>query len=422
MHLYLTTYRGTGNILGKDDPFVPRGYEQPGASSLDLREDASQPGQCLVAVPVRDDTIGDYLGETPDGVKEDIWTSVRDVSVASKQTLQSKLDVSLQSTDVTSMVVELVAPKVRPTVEGLNEIWFAGGRFWKQPVLRGGSTFADTFVDSNGTLLSAHTPTGPNNGFAWVNGPGLGDGYDISGNAAGRHTGGLDLAIVDTDLTTLDEYAQITFTLDDTFGNWIAQGVCVRYRPDGTFGSGTVEWYRAQYFSITGGDWTTRKMSGGAETAIGTDTIGSPVVAGDVLRIEANGTTIRRLRNGVVQDTTTDSSIATYKRAAIFDSNGSGGAIARFSPFECGDLGATGYTLAASAGAFSIGGTAAALKYARVMPAAVGSYAISGTAAALKYARKFAVDPGAVLITGAAANLRYSAAAVGKRLARIIGG
>ena len=63
-HHYLAPYVGTGTFA---DAFRPRGSEQPGWSAIDLRPNgAVATGLALMAVPVRDDTIGSYLGETGD--------------------------------------------------------------------------------------------------------------------------------------------------------------------------------------------------------------------------------------------------------------------------------------------------------------------------------------------------------------------
>lgn len=73
-------------------------------------------------------------------------------------------------------------------------------------------------------------------------------------------------------------------------------------------------------------------------------------------------------------------------------------------------------TLTAGVGSYTMTGTAATLKYGRILPAAVGSYSITGTAATLKYGRTIAAAVGSYAITGTAAGLKRGytlAAAVG---------
>jgi hypothetical protein len=65
------------------------------------------------------------------------------------------------------------------------------------------------------------------------------------------------------------------------------------------------------------------------------------------------------------------------------------------------------YTLTASPGAFSVSGTAASLKYGRVLQAASGSFAVTGTTATLKRGYRLQADVGSFGLSGTAATLRY---------------
>lgn len=69
--------------------------------------------------------------------------------------------------------------------------------------------------------------------------------------------------------------------------------------------------------------------------------------------------------------------------------------------------GATSYTLTAAAGAFALTGTAASLKYGRVLQAASGSFAVTGTAATLRKGYSLQASSGSFATTGTAATLRY---------------
>jgi hypothetical protein len=67
----------------------------------------------------------------------------------------------------------------------------------------------------------------------------------------------------------------------------------------------------------------------------------------------------------------------------------------------------TSYTLTADPGSFSATGTAASLKYGRVLQAASGSFAVTGTAATLKKGYSLQAGSGSFSATGTAATLRY---------------
>lgn len=77
---------------------------------------------------------------------------------------------------------------------------------------------------------------------------------------------------------------------------------------------------------------------------------------------------------------------------------------------------ATGYTLAAAAGAFVLSGQAAALKTGRRLSAAAGSFGLSGQAASLKAGRLLSSGAGAFVESGQAAALR-----AGRRLTSAVG-
>jgi hypothetical protein len=66
----------------------------------------------------------------------------------------------------------------------------------------------------------------------------------------------------------------------------------------------------------------------------------------------------------------------------------------------------TSYTLSTSPGSFVITGTAAALKYNRVLPASSGSFVVSGTTATLKRGYSLQSASGSVSVSGTAASLK----------------
>ena len=70
-----------------------------------------------------------------------------------------------------------------------------------------------------------------------------------------------------------------------------------------------------------------------------------------------------------------------------------------------GPFGSTSYTLSASAGAYTLTGTAVTLRWAHKVTAASGSYVWTGTSAGLKLGRKVGAGSGAYVWTGTDATL-----------------
>jgi hypothetical protein len=79
----------------------------------------------------------------------------------------------------------------------------------------------------------------------------------------------------------------------------------------------------AYYLYINQGARTARiwKVDAGSFSAVGSEISIPAVVAGQVFRLEVEGTTLRAYRNGTLIDTTTDSSHASGQPGFLFDSN-----------------------------------------------------------------------------------------------------
>ena len=137
-HLYLAPYVGTGVVglfKGKfvQDPWRPRGSEQPGWAAIDLRPGGvGLSGFALMLVPVRDNTIGDYLGG-----------DVTETSLTTKSTMESKLGVTLQETVTAKMLAELLLvhgkddgtrwKNLSTERDGMYRLWLGG----KTPLWQG---------------------------------------------------------------------------------------------------------------------------------------------------------------------------------------------------------------------------------------------------------------------------------------------
>ena len=179
------------------------------------------------------------------------------------------------------------------------------------------------FNDSNGEL-SAHANDDGGSGhlqgtWAWTE---LGGDLDVVSNAL-QFTATQATARADADLSSGDHYSQAA----QTGGGGTAGPL---FRKDST---ATLTYYAVR---VASDEWLTTKVSAGTFTGIGTDTTGLTLVAGDVLKGEASGTTISRYRNGSLQNSVTDSAIGSNLRCGIWSNNTN----RVMDSFEAGDLAA----------------------------------------------------------------------------------
>jgi hypothetical protein len=133
--------------------------------------------------------------------------------------------------------------------------------------------------------------------------------FDIITNAAEAASND-DTMDNTSDLASADHYAQVKLL------NVIAEpgdtmGVRARSHPtDDTQ-------YRAWNDVRAGTDaWNTSKRVLGTDTAIGAETL-VEIVAGDVIKVQADGSSISRYRNGALQETLTDTSITGNLRTGV---------------------------------------------------------------------------------------------------------
>ncbi|MCH8141010.1 MAG: hypothetical protein IH908_05375 [Proteobacteria bacterium] len=106
----------------------------------------------------------------------------------------------------------------------------------------------------------------------------------------------------DTALSSGNHWSQIVIPTAAMGNTSICGPIC---RKDG---SATLTMYTSFYRDRSTDDFRTQKRVDGVNTNIGTDTVAS-ASDGDVLRIEANGSTIRRILNTVEQDSVSDTDI-----------------------------------------------------------------------------------------------------------------
>jgi hypothetical protein len=157
----------------------------------------------------------------------------------------------------------------------------------------------DAFTDTNGTVLTSHS-----GGVTWSGMTGASTGCEVQTNAAqssGAGNGGHNRDSGNT--YNNDQYAQITTT--NAAGDKGQIGPAVRCA------SGAFTKYG---YEITANGREFYKRVAGTYTGLGATFVGATAVDGDVVRLEANGTTITPKLNGSIDSghgAVTDSSIAS---------------------------------------------------------------------------------------------------------------
>jgi len=332
-HLYLAPYVGAGKPL---DPFRPRGSEQPGWAAIDLRPDgAIAAGRALVLVPVRDDTIGDYLGGSLD-----------EVSTTVKSKIESKLGVTLKETTTRRMFAECLLvhgredgtrwKPLRVQRDGKYRVWLGGKTpLWEANTLAGGSSIADTFNRADSDLDGS---TSSDAQFIWSEV--LGTGFTVASNQCSSTSNSGELeARAQFDLATDDHYAQVALVSLDTSANAQGGPVC-RFAA----AASTYYFHRAVIVASSSlNDHRLSKSIAGSITDLATDA--TDVVNGEVLKVQADADQISAYRNGTLLiGPVTDTSIAGNLRCGLWALT-SGAVTAIFDSFEAGDLAAAGLSI-----------------------------------------------------------------------------
>lgn len=296
-HVYLAPYVGVGS---DEDPYRPRGSEQSRWSAIDLRPNSTiLAGRALVAVPVRDDTIGIYLGDAPD-----------EVSAAIKTAVESRFGLTLTATRLRHIIPELLIAHAREDStrwrplramrDGMFRVYL-GGLWWEAKSLSGGSTITESFNTTDSTTL------GPD--LTWTE---LSGDWTVAGNQAVCVGSGTSLARADSDLATADHYAQAVMTAL-TYSQTVGIGVICRKDSTTTV---THYLFWAAIDSSTNGHSGYKALSGTFTQLGSTDT--TDFVANEVMRVEANGSTITFKINGVTSvGPVTDTAITGNLRTGI---------------------------------------------------------------------------------------------------------
>ena len=331
MPYYIAPYIGTGTFL---EPFRPRGSDQAGWSAIDLRPDGGATlgggglNACLLHLPLADPDPQLRLMSLDRA--DSIGPGLRQAIVARLGLLA---DPASGRWDDLAAELLLGPPPggwkpIRPTIEGAFEVWL-GGLLKRLPVVRGGSSISESFNQADNTIL------GPDLSWTEVSG----SWSTISNQAALGTTSGTALhsARAGTTLATVDQYGQVTVVALSASDTDSVAGAATR------FAAAASTFYTAHIRQgTTGSDFArSQKQIAGSDTTIGSNT-NITWASTDTIKIEANGTTIKRYYNGSVQDTVTDTAIDGVtvggKQGGICGYNSSVANGARVDVFEAADL------------------------------------------------------------------------------------
>ena len=338
-HLYLAPYVGTGVVglaKGKfvQDPWRPRGSEQPGWAAIDLRPGGvGLSGFALMSVPVRDDTIGEYLGG-----------DVTEKSFATKNALESKLGIVLQEIVTKQMLAELLLvhgkddgtrwKNLRVHRDGMYRLWLGGKTpLWVGKTLSGGASAVDTFNRADANLDGSTSSDGQ---FTWSETQGTG--WTIATNALWLPaSSGICAARAQFDLASDDHYSQA----DVTGLNGILNA---QVGPTCRHSTSAVTYYLHRVI-VTGSlnEHALTKVIAGSFTDLGTDA--TDFAVGEILKCEADASSITAYRNGsVLIGPVTDTAITGNLRCGVWGNAEAGDAVT-LDNFEAGDLAAAGLSI-----------------------------------------------------------------------------
>jgi hypothetical protein len=159
------------------------------------------------------------------------------------------------------------------------------------------TTLTDTFVDTAGTALEAHTATGANGGWAWTN----------TGTAGAADIGAANQLKLALDVNTL--YLAIGVGSNDQFAQCTLEHVTVnsfQLAVRASFAAGNPTFYGAR---STSGGYQLFKNVAGVFTQLGADA-GTAAIA-DVVKLQAVGTTISVVVNGSTIISQVDAAISS---------------------------------------------------------------------------------------------------------------
>ena len=325
MPYYLAPYIGSG---GADDPFRPRGSDDPTWAAIDLRPDVTRLdggglNACLLWVftPSSDPALFHIADDEQETLRP-----------AGRNALRSRLGLTTLAAsrwDQIALEVLLTPPAnawkpVRASrVARRYEVWLGpGAPLITQPVIAGGATITENWN-------CADSATSPSCQNTWSEVQGA---WGITSNQLSSLTdgsGGNLWTRCDADLATDDHYGQVVYVSATTLSNY---GACCR------FASAAETFYT--YIWRAGVSHQLFRCVTGTLTQIGSN--GTATRAdGETLKCQADGSTITGHRNGTLDITATDTNITANVRGGVF---GRDATTQLFDSFEAADLAAGGAT------------------------------------------------------------------------------
>jgi len=282
MPYYIAPYVGAGTW---DEPFVPRGSTQPGWRAIDLRPDSSRSGggglnACILYLPTPD----------PDPRLREIASHKEEtVGATTRKLLRTRLGV-IELPDETDFGLTIARLLTRPPVNGWKRLMPTGGRYEVHldgllaaiPIAMGAS---DNFNRANENPLAAP--------WTLLNGADL----QLISNGVQAVTNSTDKWWYYLGATSsADQYSQVKIITENSgdMGPYVRLGT----------NPGVINAYLSRG---TNSGETLSKRIGVTTTTLVAHNV--DIVANDVGRVEAEGSTIRYLINGSLTAQATDTEI-----------------------------------------------------------------------------------------------------------------
>ena len=300
MHYYLSTYIGAGTAL---DPFRALGSDQPGAGAIDLRPDPTVlAGRCLLGMPIRQDPVNArYLGADPKGI----------LSTQMRNRLGNDLGLTLVDNHFDGIVLELLTDHARTDgtrwkplrPERTTGRWriYLGDVLVDLPRVAGGASIAEDWNCVDSASLTCDLTWTEFIGTAWA----------IVSSAA-KFSGNVDAnsARADSDLTSDDHYVQATIASFSNISGIVAGGVIAR--KDSTSTASFYLWWGRMDLTR----FELWKDVSGTFTSLGN--VAENPAAGDVVKLQCDGSTIKGFKNGTEKISVTDTAITDNLRGGIY--------------------------------------------------------------------------------------------------------
>lgn len=329
MRFYLSDVLGGGTIL---NPWRARGFDsQPGARVIDLRPDCTvSAGRMLLGLPVAQQPAGSIdLGDDPLG----------NISAARRNQIGSALGITLQSTTVRRAILELLSEHARtdgtrwrPLRPGRDRMWrlHLGDLVWTAPDISGGASYSEAWPSADNAALTDQLTWTEHDGSSWVR---------DTNTAAYQGAVLLERASAAHDHGTDDFYVQATLVAHDLVGGSMINGPMCRHD-----GSSTMTYYAYTASEASGvNEHRLYKVVADSFSILETDT--DDVVNGEVLKVQADGSTVKGFIDGTEKSSVTDTAVVDRLRGGLSGySDTSAGNLVRMDNYSSADLAAAAAT------------------------------------------------------------------------------